>query len=158
MLTVAVGWQVYSLTGSALDLGLVGLVQFLPAFALVLVVGHIADRFDRRHVLRVCQLVALVAVATLATGSVMGWITGACDLRPGIRRRLRPRVRDADDAGTAAGAGPAAIAAARGGLQRVGVADGDHFRSGRRWLAVCRRPRMDLRRVRRGVPRRRRRC
>ncbi len=75
MLTVAVGWQVYALTGSALDLGLVGLVQFLPAFALVLVVGHIADRFDRRHVLRVCQLVAIVAVATLATGSVMGWIT-----------------------------------------------------------------------------------
>jgi len=38
MLTVAVGWQVYSLTGSALALGFVGLVQFLPAFALVLVV------------------------------------------------------------------------------------------------------------------------
>jgi len=75
MLTVAVGWQVYTLTGSALALGLVGLVQFLPAFALVLVVGHAADRFDRRHVLRVCQLVAIVAVVTLATGSAMGWIT-----------------------------------------------------------------------------------
>jgi MFS family permease len=75
MLTVAVGWQVYTLTGSALDLGLVGLVQFLPAFALVLVVGHIADRFDRRHVARACQLVAIVAVAMLAVGSVMGWIT-----------------------------------------------------------------------------------
>jgi len=75
MLTVAVGWQVYSLTGSALALGFVGLVQFLPAFALVLVVGHAADRFDRRHVLRVCQLVAIVAVVTLATGSAMGWIT-----------------------------------------------------------------------------------
>ena len=42
---------------------------------LVLVVGHTADRFDRRHVLRVCQLVAMVAVVTLATGSTMGWIT-----------------------------------------------------------------------------------
>jgi MFS family permease len=75
MLTVAVGWQVYALTGSALYLGLVGLVQFLPAFALVLVVGHIADRFDRLRVLRVCQLVALAAVAILATANVMGWIT-----------------------------------------------------------------------------------
>ena len=63
MLTVAVGWQIYALTGSALDLGLVGLVQFLPAVALVLIVGHIADRFDRRRVLCACQLVALAAVA-----------------------------------------------------------------------------------------------
>ena len=75
MLTVAVGWQVYALTGSALDLGLVGLVQFLPAFALMLVVGHIADRFDRRRVLRACQLVGTAAVALLAIGNVMGWVT-----------------------------------------------------------------------------------
>ena len=75
MLTVAVGWQIYALTGSALHLGLVGLVQFLPAFALVLVVGHIADRFDRRRILCACQGVALVAVAILAAGSAMGWVT-----------------------------------------------------------------------------------
>ena len=75
MLTVAVGWQMYSLTGSALDLGLVGLVQFLPAFALVFVVGHIVDRFDRRRVLCVCQFVDVAVVAALAVGSAMGWIT-----------------------------------------------------------------------------------
>jgi len=75
MLTVAVGWQIYALTGSALRLGLVGLVQFLPAFALVLVVGHIADRFDRRRILCACQGVAVVAVTILGAGSAMGWVT-----------------------------------------------------------------------------------
>jgi MFS family permease len=75
MLAVAVGWQVYALTGSALDLGLVGLVQFLPSLVLVLVVGHVADRFDRRRILCGCQFAALLAAATLAVGSVTGWIT-----------------------------------------------------------------------------------
>ena len=75
MLTVAVGWQVYALTASALDLGLVGLVQFLPSFALVLVVGHVADRLDRRRILCVCQLGGLAVAATLAVGSAMGWVT-----------------------------------------------------------------------------------
>ena len=75
MLAVGVGWQVYSLTGSALDLGLVGLVQFLPSLALVLVVGHVADRFDRRRILCASQFVALFAAAALALGSAMSWIT-----------------------------------------------------------------------------------
>ena len=46
--TVAVGWQVYDLTRDPLDLGFVGLSQFLPALLLVLVTGAVADRFDRR--------------------------------------------------------------------------------------------------------------
>ena len=44
MQAVAVGWQIYALTGSVFDLGLVGLAQFLPSVALLLVVGHVADR------------------------------------------------------------------------------------------------------------------
>ena len=44
MQSVAVGWQVYALTGSALDLGLVGLAQFLPSVVLLLVVGHVAGQ------------------------------------------------------------------------------------------------------------------
>ncbi len=48
MLGVAVAWQMYELTGSAFDLGLVGLVQFLPAAVFMLVAGQIADRYDRR--------------------------------------------------------------------------------------------------------------
>src|SRR5215472_12676724 len=52
---VAVGWQIYALTHSALALGLVGLAQFLPMLALTLVVGHVADRYDRRRIIAACQ-------------------------------------------------------------------------------------------------------
>ena len=51
ILMVAVGWQMYDLTGSAWNLGLVGLLQFLPALLLVLVAGHALDRFHRARVL-----------------------------------------------------------------------------------------------------------
>jgi MFS family permease len=54
MQSVAVGWQVYDITRRALDLGLVGLAQFLPGIVLFLIAGHIADRFDRRKVLVIC--------------------------------------------------------------------------------------------------------
>lgn len=54
MQSVAVGWQVYQLTHRALDLGLVGLAQFLPAILLFLVSGHAADRLDRRRLLTTC--------------------------------------------------------------------------------------------------------
>lgn len=49
--TVALGWQIYDLSRSAFHLGLIGLVQFLPAIALILVTGAVADRFRRRTVL-----------------------------------------------------------------------------------------------------------
>ncbi|AXK38831.1 MFS transporter [Crenobacter cavernae] len=69
MLSVAIGWQMYALTGSALDLGLVGLVQFLPRVLLVLVTGDVADRFDRRRVLGVSLLVQAAVAFWLAAGS-----------------------------------------------------------------------------------------
>jgi MFS family permease len=75
MQTVAVGWQLYSLTGSALDLGLVGLVQFVPTIVLTLVVGQVADRYDRRLVVVLCHVADAGATAVLALGSVGGWLT-----------------------------------------------------------------------------------
>jgi MFS family permease len=75
MLAVGIGWQVYALTGSALDLGLVGLAQFIPSFLLMLVAGHVADRFDRRRVLQACMIVEALAAAGLALGSFQGWIS-----------------------------------------------------------------------------------
>src|SRR5207302_7493841 len=51
---VAVGWQVYEITKRPLDLGLVGLAQFLPGIFLFLVAGHAADHFDRRKLLMLC--------------------------------------------------------------------------------------------------------
>ena len=55
MLGVAVGWQLYELTGSALDLGLVGLAQFAPIVLLTLIVGQVADRYDRRLIASICS-------------------------------------------------------------------------------------------------------
>jgi MFS family permease len=75
MLGVAVAWQMYALTGSALDLGLVGLVQFVPAAAFMLVAGQIADRYDRRRLLQICQIVEALAAAALTLGSIYGWIS-----------------------------------------------------------------------------------
>ncbi len=66
MLSVAVGWQVYALTGRPLDLGFVGLAQFLPAAGLSVLGGHVADRFDRRRVVQACHAsVALISLALL---------------------------------------------------------------------------------------------
>jgi len=72
--TVAVGWQLYELTGGALDLGLVGLVQFVPMILLTLVAGQAADRYERRRIVVVCQLVKAMAAATLALGTSGGWL------------------------------------------------------------------------------------
>jgi MFS family permease len=54
MQSVAVGWQVYEITKRPLDLGYVGLAQFLPGFALFLFAGHAADLYDRRKLLMWC--------------------------------------------------------------------------------------------------------
>jgi MFS family permease len=72
---VAVGWQMYALTHSALALGFVGLAQFLPMLCLNLVVGHVADRYDRRRIAAICQLVGGSATTLLAIGSFAGWLT-----------------------------------------------------------------------------------
>src|ERR1051326_7151691 len=55
MLSVAVGWQVYDITRRPLDLGLVGLAQFLPNVVLFLIAGHAADRFNRKNLLLFCN-------------------------------------------------------------------------------------------------------
>src|SRR5438309_10974850 len=74
MQAVALGWQIYALTGSALDLGLVGLVQFVPVVGLALVVGYVADRFDRRRVVQLCQTIEALAAGALAIGTALGWL------------------------------------------------------------------------------------
>ena len=66
MQVVAVGWHLYAVTGSAFSLGLVGLVQFVPNALLLLVSGTVADRFERRSILRLCFLVEAAGVLGLA--------------------------------------------------------------------------------------------
>jgi MFS family permease len=72
MLSVAVGWQVYEITGDALALGFSGLALFLPGFLLALPGGHLADRRDRRRILIVCHSGVSLAAATLAIVSHAG--------------------------------------------------------------------------------------
>ena len=60
MQAVAIGWQIYDLTRRPLDLGLVGLAQFLPSLGLALITGHVADRYDRRVVMALCIVVEAV--------------------------------------------------------------------------------------------------
>jgi MFS family permease len=72
ILSVAVGWQVYALTHSTFTLGMVGLAQFLPMISLALVSGHVADRYDRRTVARICQAIEGSVAAMLALGSFTG--------------------------------------------------------------------------------------
>jgi MFS family permease len=74
---VAVGWQMYELTGSPFYLGLIGLVQFVPVIAFFLLTGHVADRYDRRLVTFAGEVVEALAVAVLAVASATGRLTPA---------------------------------------------------------------------------------
>jgi MFS family permease len=69
---VAVGWQIYSLTGRPLDLGLVGLAQFLPGILLFLAAGHTADRYHRRRILEICYAAFALCSVALFGLSVSG--------------------------------------------------------------------------------------
>ena len=81
MLLVAIGWHMYELTGSAWDLGLVGLYQFVPALLLALLAGHIVDRHHRGRIVAACfavqGLVALVLLlAVLEKHDTRGLLLG----------------------------------------------------------------------------------
>lgn len=77
IVVVAVGWHVYLMTGDPLDLGLIGLSEFLPALVLFLAAGLAADRFDRRVILVVCNglhaLVAGLLLAYMLGGNTAVW-------------------------------------------------------------------------------------
>lgn len=70
MQSVAVGWQIYTLTNDPLHLGWVGLAQFLPMVVFALPSGHVADRFERRRILMACFLLAGLASSALAVTSL----------------------------------------------------------------------------------------
>jgi MFS family permease len=75
IVSVAVGWQIYDLTHSPFQLGLVGLVQFAPALLLVLVTGTVADRFNRRVIMALCQIGEGLCAGTLVFLTVTDAIT-----------------------------------------------------------------------------------
>ena len=90
MQAVAVGWQVYALTGRALDLGLIGLAQFLPGVFLFLLTGHTADRVARQRILQACfgafSLCSMALVALTARGLKQVWPIYAVMLANGVVR------------------------------------------------------------------------
>jgi len=75
MLMVALGWQMYDLTHSAWNLGLVGLFQFLPALALALVSGHVADRHDRRRIVSLTLALQMGVALVLLLSTHQGWLS-----------------------------------------------------------------------------------
>ncbi|HEY9127270.1 MAG TPA: MFS transporter, partial [Acidobacteriaceae bacterium] len=70
--TVAVAWQVYSITHRALDLGFTGLALFLPALLFLLPAGHVADRYDRRIVILLCYSLQVICTGTLLAIALSG--------------------------------------------------------------------------------------
>ncbi|MBI1204274.1 MAG: MFS transporter [Rhodopseudomonas sp.] len=72
MLALLIGWKIYELTGSALDLGMVGLIQFVPAVILTLLIGHTADRYDRRLIVRIAQSIYALAAALITAAMLTG--------------------------------------------------------------------------------------
>lgn len=77
MQSVAIGWQVYEITGSLFDLGLIGLAQFAPFLVLILLAGHAADRLNRRNIIIACLatqlLCAFLLLAFTRSGSHVVW-------------------------------------------------------------------------------------
>jgi MFS family permease len=74
---VAIGWQIYDLTGRAFDLGMVGLIQFLPTALLVFVAGSAADRYPRRRVVQLCLIAEALAAVYLCWASYAGALSEA---------------------------------------------------------------------------------
>ena len=75
MLRAGIAWHVFALTDSPFHLGLVGLIQFAPALALMLVGGALADAYDRRRIMAAAQLVTLPCVAILGLATLRGTVT-----------------------------------------------------------------------------------
>ncbi len=74
MLMVALAWHMYDLTDSAWDLGLVGLLQFVPALLLTLPAGHVADRVHRARLFALCVLIQASVSACLVWATLGGFV------------------------------------------------------------------------------------
>ena len=99
MLLVALAWQMYDLTGSAWDLGLVGLLQFIPTLLLTIPSGQLADRMDRRIVLGASLLLQSLLALVLAWSTMSGWVDRtvifAVSVMLGVTRALQTPAQQA---------------------------------------------------------------
>ena len=98
MLKVAVGWEMYERTGSALNLGYVGLVQYVPQLLLVAIAGHVTDVYNRKRVLMgAVMLVATAAIGLALNSALKGptWVMYLCLLATGTARAFWMPARSA---------------------------------------------------------------
>lgn len=72
---VAVGWQMYDITGDPLDLGLIGLSQFIPFVTLILPAGHAADNYNRARIVTTCYLTSSVCALALLIMTLRGLLS-----------------------------------------------------------------------------------
>ena len=90
MKNVAIGWYIYDLTGSALLLGLAGLVTFLPSVVLALITGHVVDSYDRKWITGLASGLSAVAIAAIIAGLLTGgapvWLIYLATFLTGISR------------------------------------------------------------------------
>ena len=94
---IAVGWELYDRTGSAMVLGGVGLVQVLPILALTLIAGHIADKYNRKHIMMITVLLSCLSSLGLAVASYTQapiYLVYACLLVTGIARAFNKPASD----------------------------------------------------------------
>jgi MFS family permease len=75
MVDVAIAWQIYQITDSAFLLGLVGLILFIPVIAGTFIIGHVADHYDRRSVIRICQLSKALGAVILLIADYTGYLS-----------------------------------------------------------------------------------
>jgi len=127
MLMVAVGWQIYDLTGSAWDLGLVGLLQFLPALALALPAGALIDRWHRGRIVAGCMATMVGVALLLWTASAGGWasregLLGLSIVLGAVRAFQMPAVQALTPLLVPPAMLPRALAFSSGGLQAAIIA------------------------------------
>jgi MFS family permease len=75
MLQAVLAWHVYEITGSALSLGFLGLVRFIPALGMSMIGGAVADTYNRRNIIQIAQTVPLACGVVLAVSTLGGWVT-----------------------------------------------------------------------------------
>jgi MFS family permease len=75
IIQVAIQWEIYQLTDSALHLGIIGLIMFIPVIAGTFVIGHVADHYDRRRVIAICQISKAFGAAILIVASYTGHLS-----------------------------------------------------------------------------------
>ena len=147
MLALTIGWQVYEITDSAFDLGLVGLIQFVPAVVLTLLIGHAADRYDRRLIVRAAHSVYALAAIMITAALLAGALSRDLLFAAVFMHRLRARVRNADRACAGADAGAVGLISARGRGLDLGQPDRGDLRPGARRPDLCAQPGAGRRRL-----------